>query len=162
MAAEQNTVGAVIAEQRLRRGWTQRQLGEHLGIGTSLVAKWEQGIRIPPHEWLTELDQVLGTTMAAAHEPTRPRRGPRPGAARVATPHRTVSPTGPALVELTADGVRVFIGEREVEAVVIDLNEIEARSTADRVQRITDLLLHATRLPAPLAERVIRQLGDLV
>ncbi|MDO8391312.1 MAG: helix-turn-helix transcriptional regulator [Actinomycetota bacterium] len=156
----QPSIGDVIAEQRLKQRWTQRELGEQLGIGTSLVAKWEQGIRVPPYEWLVELDRVLGTSLSANSSPVTRRRGPRPAIARSA-PREMVSPNAPVLVEVTPDGVRVFQADRELETVVFDLRAMNAAPPAERVVLITNLLLRSLELPRPLADRLVRQLAEL-
>ena len=157
----QTSIGTVIAHHRQQRGWTQRQLGEQMGIGTSLVAKWEQGIRTPPHEWLVELDRVLGTTLGVDNEPTRRRRGPRPAAARSANVTREI-PLGsaPVLVELTAEGVRVFHNDCELETVVVDVRAMDTAQASERVKQISELLLRSLDLPRPLADRVVRRLAE--
>jgi transcriptional regulator with XRE-family HTH domain len=156
---EMVTTGRQIADARVMRGWTQRQLGHHLGIGSSLVAKWEQGSRIPPYEWLVELDKVLGTTFAEHGDPHERRRGPRPAAARAGATPRPFG--GPLLVEVTTEGVTVCQGDQVVDAVVIDLREFERATPTERVQRTSELLQRSLELPAPLAERVVRRLADL-
>lgn len=156
--SEPLSIGDVIAEQRLRRRWTQRDLGEQLGIGTSLIAKWEQGIRVPAHEWLVELDRVLGTNLSANSSPAARRRGPRPGIARGSD---AGSSTAPLLVEVTPDGVRVFQGDSELDTVVLDLRAMSAAPPAERVVLISNLLLRSLELPRPLADRLVRQLAEM-
>ena len=161
MQDTQTSIGNVIAQYRQQRGWTQRQLGEQMGIGTSLVAKWEQGIRTPPHEWLVELDRVLGTTLGVDNQPTKRRRGPRPAVARSASVARDI-PVGsaPVLVELTAEGVRVFHNDCELETVVVDVRAMDSAQASERVKRISELLLRSLDLPRPLADRVVRRLAE--
>jgi transcriptional regulator with XRE-family HTH domain len=155
------TIGRQIADARQQRAWTQRQLGEQIGIGASLVAKWEQGSRIPPFEWLEELDRVLGTEMSDHAAPSPRRRGPRPAVARSgATRGNTISGQ-PVLVEITEDGVKVFQGDRELEAIVVDLREFMQASASERVRRTSELLLRTLDLPRPLADRVVRRIADL-
>jgi len=156
---EQITIGRRIADARAARGWTQRQLGEHLGIGSSLVAKWEQGSRVPPYEWLVELDRVLDTTFGGEGNPHERRRGPRPAAARATGAPRAVG--GPLMVEITDEGVTVYQGDHAVDAVVIDLREFLHAPASERVRRTSELLLRSLDLPAPLAERLVRRLADL-
>lgn len=159
---ETRTIGRQIADARQVRSWTQRQLGEQIGIGASLVAKWEQGSRIPPYEWLVELDRVLGTDMAATTPPTPRRRGPRPAVARGITPRTTTSVSNqPVLVEISDDGVKVFQGDREVEAIIVDLREFMQAPAGERVKRTSELLLRTLELPRPLADRVVRRIADL-
>lgn len=159
---ETRTIGRQIADARQLHSWTQRQLGEQIGIGASLVAKWEQGSRVPPYEWLVELDRVLGTDMSATTEPTPRRRGPRPAVARGTAPRGTsFSPAQPVLVEISDEGVKVFQGDHEVEAVVIDLREFMQAPASERVKRTSELLLRTLELPRPLADRVVRRIADL-
>jgi transcriptional regulator with XRE-family HTH domain len=158
------TVGRQIADARQQRAWTQRQLGEQIGIGASLVAKWEQGSRVPPYEWLTELDRVLGTTMADHATPTPRRRGPRPAAARPSHLRSATSTPAipqPVLVEITDEGVKVFQGEVEIDAIVVDLRDFQQASASERVKRTSELLLRTLELPRPLADRVVRHIADL-
>jgi len=126
------------------------------------VAKWEQGSRIPPYEWLVELDRVLGTDMAVNTAPTPRRRGPRPAVARGAT-SRTSPMVGsqPVLVEISDDGVKVFQGEHEIDAIVVDLREFMQAPASERVKRTSELLLRTLELPRPLADRVVRRIADL-
>lgn len=156
---EQITIGRRIADARVLRGWTQRQLGEHLGIGSSLVAKWEQGSRVPPYGWLVELDRVLGTGLSEFGDPHERRRGPRPATARAAGAPPALG--GPLMVEITDEGVTVVQGDHVVDAVVVDLREFLHAPPGERVQRASELMLRSLDLPAPLAERLVRRLGDL-
>ncbi len=153
------TIGRQIADARQLHSWTQRQLGEQIGIGASLVAKWEQGSRVPPYEWLVELDRVLSTDMSSTTAPTPRRRGPRPAVARSAAPRG--NSTSPVLVEISDEGVKVFQGEHEVDAVVVDLREFMQAPASERVRRTSELLLRTLELPRPLADRVVRRIADL-
>ena len=157
---ETRTIGRQIADARQRHSWTQRQLGEQIGIGASLVAKWEQGSRVPPYEWVVELDRVLGTQMSATTGPTPRRRGPRPAVARGATTRPTTA-NQTVLVEISDEGVRVFQGDTELAAVIVDLREFMQGSAGDRVKRTSELLLRTLELPRPLADRVVRRIADL-
>jgi transcriptional regulator with XRE-family HTH domain len=158
---EARTIGRQIADARQLRSWTQRQLGEQIGIGASLVAKWEQGSRIPPYEWLVELDRVLGTDMSSTTAPSPRRRGPRPAVARGATPRTSYTGNQPVLVEISEEGVKVFQGEVEIDAVVVDLREFMQAPAGERVKRTSELLLRTLELPRPLADRVVRRIADL-
>jgi transcriptional regulator with XRE-family HTH domain len=155
------TIGRQIADARQQRGWTQRQLGEQIGIGASLVAKWEQGSRVPPFEWLEELDRVLGTEISQHTTPSPRRRGPRPAVARSTQGRSGVVSGHPVLVEITEDGVKVFQGDRELDAIVVDLRDFMQASASERVRRTSELLLRTLDLPRPLADRVVRRIADL-
>jgi transcriptional regulator with XRE-family HTH domain len=159
---ETRTIGRQIADARQMRSWTQRQLGEQIGIGASLVAKWEQGSRVPPYEWIVELDRVLGTDMSSTTAPTPRRRGPRPAVAR-GTQARPVTASGthPVLVEISDEGVKVFQGDHELDAIVVDLREFMQAPPSERVKRTSELLLRTLELPRPLADRVVRRIADL-
>jgi len=151
-------IGRQIADARQHHGWTQRDLGRQVGIGSSLVAKWEQGTRVPPYEWLVELDRILGTELSLHAGPQRRRRGPRPAVVRASgsTPSRTA-----VLVEIGDDGVHVFQGDIELEAVVVDVRDLITASAPDRVRRSSELLLRSLELPRPLAERLIKRIADM-
>lgn len=49
-----------VREARLENGWTQRQLGEMLGIGPSQVRLWEKGQSYPQQPRLRKLFEVFG------------------------------------------------------------------------------------------------------
>ena len=42
--------GEQIAVWRKKRGWTQKELAERIGVPRSLVAQWESGKRRPHYE----------------------------------------------------------------------------------------------------------------
>lgn len=160
------SIGQQIANGRHRRGWTQRDLGDQMGIGTSLIAKWEQGIRVPAPEWLAELEQVLQLSfdveVDAEETLLKPRRGPKPAVTRkrATGDDAPVSDDTVVLVELSSDGVRVFHGSRELEAVVVDLTAMVTAPAQDRVKQISELLLRSLDLPRPLADRVVRRMAE--
>lgn len=154
-------IGPEIARHRQGRNWTQRELGERMGVGTSLVAKWEQGIRIPPHEWLVEIDRVLGTNLAELSPPSPRRRGPRPAAGRLPSVNRPSAFNTPVLIEVSNDGVRAYHGDHELEAIVLDLRQIDEAPPSERVRRISELLLRSLDLPQPLSDRLVRRLTEL-
>ena len=43
MAMKEINLGRVLTENRRRRGMTQDQLAEHLGVSKAAVSKWETG-----------------------------------------------------------------------------------------------------------------------
>lgn len=54
--------GRFIAELRKRKGLTQQELGEKMGIGYRSVSKWEQGITCPDISIIGKLASELGVT----------------------------------------------------------------------------------------------------
>lgn len=41
------TIGEIIKDKRLEKGWTQAQLGEQADVTQGAVFKWESGTTIP-------------------------------------------------------------------------------------------------------------------
>lgn len=54
--------GIRVRVARTRRGLTQAQLGDRLGVKRSAVSGWEKGRSAPPQERLYEMANALGTT----------------------------------------------------------------------------------------------------
>jgi len=55
-------IGENIKEYREKRGLTQKELGNILGISDVMVGQYERGVRVPKHERLEEIARILGTT----------------------------------------------------------------------------------------------------
>lgn len=55
-------VGEQIAYLRKRKGLTQSELGEHIGVTFQAVSKWERGEALPDTAILVELANALDTT----------------------------------------------------------------------------------------------------
>lgn|GEM_PF-6399401 len=53
-------IGNFICELRQQKGWTQKELGELLGVTNKAVSKWETGAALPRVEYLQQLAVVLG------------------------------------------------------------------------------------------------------
>jgi transcriptional regulator with XRE-family HTH domain len=53
-------LGGLVREARLRRGWTQEQLGDRLGVEKSYVSAIETGARKWPQEYVRPLSELLG------------------------------------------------------------------------------------------------------
>lgn len=53
-------LGALIRAARLRRGWTQENLAERIGVQKSYVSQWETGARKWPQEHVRNIADVLG------------------------------------------------------------------------------------------------------
>lgn len=58
-------IGERIRLMRKRRGWTQKQLGEHIGASASAVGMYEQGRRVPDALVLGRLCQALQASAAS-------------------------------------------------------------------------------------------------
>lgn len=52
--------GQNLRQARARRGWTQKDLAEHLGASLRSVAAWERDEAHPQAHWLVKLDELLG------------------------------------------------------------------------------------------------------
>ncbi|MBQ3938018.1 MAG: helix-turn-helix transcriptional regulator, partial [Clostridia bacterium] len=55
-------IGNFIYELRREKGWTQKELGDLLGVTNKAVSKWETGAALPRVEYLRDLASVLGCT----------------------------------------------------------------------------------------------------
>lgn len=56
-------VGAIIHEYRLKKNWTQEQLGSCLGVSAQAVSKWEKGDSLPDISLLPSMAKALGFTI---------------------------------------------------------------------------------------------------
>lgn len=54
-------IGQRIKEMRVKKGMTQEELGQHIGITTQAVSKWERG-GTPDAEILPKVAEVMGVT----------------------------------------------------------------------------------------------------
>ena len=55
--------GAFIADTRRKRGLSQRQLAERLGVTDKAVSKWERGLGFPDIKTIEPLADALGLTV---------------------------------------------------------------------------------------------------
>ena len=53
-------IGKLIKELRNKKGLTQQELGDKLGIGFRSVSKWERGLTCPDITIINELSKILG------------------------------------------------------------------------------------------------------
>ena len=53
-------LGAKIVEERKRKGYTQEQLAEKMGVSPQAVSKWENGWNLPDIDDLNRLAELLG------------------------------------------------------------------------------------------------------
>lgn len=60
---DMKSVGSQISLLRKRKGLTQSELGERLGISFQAVSKWERGETLPDTAILLPLAEVLETTV---------------------------------------------------------------------------------------------------
>jgi len=57
---DNNKIGKLIKELRKKKGLTQQELGDKLGIGFRSVSKWERGITLPDITIINEVSKILG------------------------------------------------------------------------------------------------------
>ena len=55
-------IGTLIAELRKKKGLTQQELGDMVGVGFRAVSKWERGITLPDISIINQLSKILGIT----------------------------------------------------------------------------------------------------
>ena len=60
---DQLKIGKFIAECRKKKGLTQMQLAEKLGITDKAISKWERGIAMPDTSIMLELCEILGISV---------------------------------------------------------------------------------------------------
>ena len=60
---DQVRIGRFIADERKKKGWTQKQLAEKLNISDKTVSKWECGNGFPEVSLLLPLCEALGVTV---------------------------------------------------------------------------------------------------
>lgn len=58
-------IGNQIKQLRQRRGVTQENLAEHLGVTPQAVSKWERGVATPDIAMLPEISAYFGVTIDA-------------------------------------------------------------------------------------------------
>ena len=56
------TLGERVLTLRRKRGWTQDELADRLGLQKHAILRWEKGRNLPRSETLHQLAAVLGTT----------------------------------------------------------------------------------------------------
>lgn len=60
---DQEKMGKFIAELRIKYGYTQKEIGDKLGISDNSVSKWERGINAPDISALTTLSEMFHVTV---------------------------------------------------------------------------------------------------
>lgn len=60
---DQRKIGKFIAECRKRKGLTQMQLAERLGITDKAISKWERGVAMPDTGLMLDLCDILGISV---------------------------------------------------------------------------------------------------
>lgn len=58
--APRRTNDSPIAAARIDKGMTQKQLADALGVGQSIIARWETGGRVPKMQTLQRIAAALG------------------------------------------------------------------------------------------------------
>lgn len=58
--APRRTNDSPIAAARIDKGMTQKQLADALGVGQSIIARWETGGRVPKMQTLQRIAEALG------------------------------------------------------------------------------------------------------
>jgi len=53
-------IGNLISELRKKKGLTQQELGDKVGVGFRAVSKWERGITLPDISIMSDLSDTLG------------------------------------------------------------------------------------------------------
>ena len=53
------TIGENIADLRKKRGWTQAEFGEMIGVSNQAVSKWENGMSMPDIMLLPHIAEVF-------------------------------------------------------------------------------------------------------
>nr|DAU57164.1 MAG TPA: helix-turn-helix domain protein [Caudoviricetes sp.] len=61
---KKSQVGARIAAERIRLGWTQQLLGEKIGVSQPAIAGYESGKREPSLDKLGQISEALGVSVA--------------------------------------------------------------------------------------------------
>lgn len=89
-----------LKDYRARRGFSQTQLGDRIGVTRQAISQWEKGTAVPSIEKLQQLSAVLGVTMDLLT-----------GKNAVSNP-----PSGGVRVDRTAQMIDVPILSREVVA----------------------------------------------
>ena len=59
---DNNKIGKLIAELRKKKGLTQQDLGDMVGVGFKAVSKWECGTTLPDITIINEVSKILGIT----------------------------------------------------------------------------------------------------
>lgn len=58
------TLGESIKNQRIKKGMTQKQLGEAMGVGVQMISAYESGRRRPKTETLARFADALGVSLS--------------------------------------------------------------------------------------------------
>lgn len=66
-------IGAAIADQRLRKGLTQEQVAEAIGVEQETISRFERGATLPPLGRLIDLADLLGVPLESLVRTSSPR-----------------------------------------------------------------------------------------
>jgi len=62
-SGEETTLGERIRELRLKRGWTQQQLAEKVGIQQKQISSYERGANVPSGQTFISLAKAFGVSL---------------------------------------------------------------------------------------------------
>jgi transcriptional regulator with XRE-family HTH domain len=62
-SGERATLGARIRELRLKRGWTQQELAERVGIQQKQISSYERGANVPSGQTFIALAEAFGVSL---------------------------------------------------------------------------------------------------
>lgn len=106
-------LGELIRTARLRRGWTQDQLADTLGVQRSYVSQWETGGRKWPQDHVRAIAETLGLSQVemavAAGLIDDPRDAPPVDVVPPDSERATVLALVPGLREAEAEVIRATI-----------------------------------------------------
>jgi len=58
-----DTLGSRLRENRIRRGWDQKELASRVGVSHKLISSIETGKSVPSHLLFLRLSEVLGVSL---------------------------------------------------------------------------------------------------
>ena len=120
------SMGKNIAEFRKRKGFTQEELGQKLGVTNQAVSKWEAGKCCPDIELLPELSHLFGVTIDELLVGERPVKA---------------QSTDKANDPLVSDAIRIA---REDQVVSTSKLQRKLRIGYGRAKKIIDMILDGT------------------
>lgn len=77
------TFGNYLCELREKKGLTQSQLGEKVGVSNKAISKWENGGAYPSSELMLPLARELGVSIEALYSAMSNYKAPKTGARKI-------------------------------------------------------------------------------